>query len=134
MLDLSSGTGYGRIDAEDAVIAPLVIVAAFVLGGAASIELFGYAFSDTAFEVAGQSPSVAFVVAALGFGAAWLTNRPDIDGMDQEYTYLTAAGIGSLVALEFVPQVADVVAGSDPLGFIVASLIGGAYYAVSYLG
>jgi hypothetical protein len=133
-LDLSGGTGYGRIDAEDAVISPLVIVAAFVLAGAASVSMFGYAFSDVAFTVSGVSPSIAFIVAAGGFAVAWLTNRPDIDGLDQEYTILAGAGMLALVGMEFVPAVQNMVVGSDVLGFIAASLVGGAFYVVSYLG
>lgn len=134
MLDLSSGTGYGRIDAEDAIVSPFFVLATFVLSGVASVSIFGYDFAEGATEIAGHEPSIAFVVAVVALGIAWATNRPDIDGMDSEYQYLTVGGAALLVGMEFVPQVSEFVAGSDAVGVVAAAVLGGTYYAIAYLG
>lgn len=54
--------------------------------------------------------------------------------MDDVETYAVGGTVLLLLANEFVPQVNDLIVGSDVVGLIAVALMSAGYYAVAYLG
>ncbi|WIV66558.1 hypothetical protein [Natrialbaceae archaeon AArc-T1-2] len=130
----SNGAGYGRIDTEDAILAPAFLIGSLVMSGIATIEVFGFNLADTAYSAAGLDPSWAFIISVLALAGAWVTNEPDLSKMDDEYTYIVAGMSGILVANEFWAYAHDLITTSDAIGLVVVVIMAAGFYVVSYLG
>jgi hypothetical protein len=130
----ASGNGHNKIDTEDAIMAPAFLIGTMAMSGIASISIFDYALTDAAFSVGQTGITWAFLVAVAALGFAYATNGPALDKMDDVETYAVGGTVLLLLANEFVPQVNDLIVGSDVVGLIAVALMSGGYYAVAYLG
>lgn len=133
VLNIGQEAGEGVIDTEDAILAPIFVIAGVAMSGG-TIQWLGYDLNSIAYEFSGYSLTYAFILAVVALGVAWFSNQPEISKMEEEYTYLTIGMIVLLFAQEFVPTVSDFIAGSTIAQLAVVLVYAGGFYAVSYLG
>ena len=124
----------GGLDLQDLVVAPLYSLAAVVLTGIGSFTLYGYSLDQSLWSGSGVTISLAFIIALLGLGASWMTNRAG-DGwgdLDDLESAAVGGGIILLLGMAFIPAVQDLVLGSQAAGTAAFVLLSGAYTVVAW--
>jgi hypothetical protein len=96
--------------------------------GIADVMWFEVAFADDIFN----GITVGATVALLTIGIAYVTNDNDIRDMDEVYQASFAITIGLIILIPLVPQVEDLVTGSNFLASMVALAGALGYAAVAY--
>lgn len=123
----------GKVDSEDAILAPLFTLSAGASVGIANVSLFGYSIQDIAFSIGGQGIAIAAVLAALALGVAFVTNETDLGQLDDEYYYASIATVGLVVAMPLVPAAHDFAVSNDFVALLVVVIESAGFMAISYL-
>lgn len=124
----------GRIDVEDAILAPLFTMGAAVQNGFADVTIFGTSLSSALTSLGGTSISWAFLIGLLALLIAYATNQPDLDDMDQMETGLALGTVGLVLGVTFVPAINSFILSNDFIGLVVLAVEAAGFYALSYLG
>ena len=125
---------YGEIDFEDAILSPLFVIAAAVSTGLATVTIFDTSLGGTMFSAGGQEIGYASVISVAVLGAAWVTNQPDLDNMDDMESYAVIGTAIAVVGVPLIPALHSFVTGNDLVSLIVMCVQAAGFYAVSYLG
>lgn len=123
----------GKVDSEDAILAPLFTLSAAASVGIANVTMFGYSIQDTAFTLGGQGIAIAAVLAALALGTAFVTNETDLSRLDDEYYYASIATVGLVVAMPLVPAAQNFATSNDFVALLVVTVETAGFMAISYL-
>jgi len=102
-----------EIDTEDAAVFAIFGLGAAASVGIADVQLFGFAFSDPMPFLEIGSATVATLVSLICFGWIWITNEPDLDTLDDNYTYMVLGTVALIVAVPLIPSLHDFVTSSD---------------------
>lgn len=121
-----------EIDTEDAAVFALFGLAAAATVGIADVTLFGYAFSDPMPYLNMENLSIATGISLAAFAWVWYTNEPDLDRMDDNYTYAVMGTLALIVAIPLVPQIADLVMANDALALGAVAIQSAGVVIVSY--
>jgi len=124
----------GGLDLQDLVVAPLYSLAAVVLTGIGSFTLYGYSLDQSLWSGSGVTITLAFIIALLGLGASWMTNRAGDgwDDLDDLESAAVGGGIILLLGMAFIPAVQDLVLGSQAAGTVAFLVLSGAYTVVAW--
>jgi len=135
---------FGRIDVEDAILAPIFTLSAAVSAGITDVVVYGTDLSTTAYTVGGSTDPIAtlsysFIISLLALAGVILSNELHkgrggvLDGLDDEEKYVVYAGGAAVFGLQFLQPVQDAIVGSDPLGTVVLLLEAAMFYALAYV-
>lgn len=141
VMDMESTVSAGRVDTEDAVLAPFYTLGTAATTSVATVSIFGTSLGSQALSVGGASFSWAFVVSATALVLAWVTNEMSIEDVTSEngsletsYRYLVIGTVAIHLGLELVPEFSSAVVGSDPISVAILAILSAGYYTISYLG
>lgn len=124
---MATRNGQRNIDLIDLLPAQVAGVMFLIQFGIVELIAYDGAFDlDQAYAIAGFDISLAFIVSAGALAVIVATNELGADDvmfwdegsgeLDQIYGGAIAGTIGILVGVEFVPQINDMVVGSDVFG------------------
>lgn len=131
-----------NFDAEDTALLGLVAVAASVMAGVGTFELFGYSLSDT-YAMLGGDFTLAYIATVGAFGFTVWTNEMDLDPstlrenardeLDDTYYYTLLAGVAVLALWPFIPEISNWVTSSDITAVVFIAGSVGTQLAIGYL-
>jgi len=135
---------FGRIDVEDAILAPIFTLSAAVSAGITDVVVYGTDLSATAYTLGSSTDPIAtlsysFIISVLALAGVILTNElykgrgGVLNGLDDEEKYVVYAGGAAVFGLQFLQPVQDAIVGSDPLGTVVLLLEAAMFYALAYV-
>jgi hypothetical protein len=135
---------FGRIDVEDAILAPIFTLSAAVSAGITDVTIYGTDLGTTAYTLgSGTDPiatlSYSFFISVLALGGVILTNELHkgsggmLNSLDDEEKYVVYAGGAAIFGLQFLQPVQDAIIGSDPLGTVVLLIEAAMFYALAYV-
>lgn len=124
----------GQIETEDAIISPAFIIAGAVAAGIATVSAMGYSLSTSLFSLGGISVSAAGAVTVTALVAAWVSNEPNPERMDDVEKYATYGTLALVFGTTFLPSIHTFVTSNDIVGLVVLAVEASGYYAISYLG
>lgn len=124
----------GEIDPIDAFLSPLFVISGAASLGVISMNLIGtnFALADTAFGFGGTTVSFATILAVLAVGVAYLTNRPDLRGLEDHETAAVVIAVVFILGNELVPLIESLVMlhPATQIGSLVVSAAG--WYVIAY--
>jgi len=123
---------HNEIDKEDAAVFALFGLGAASSVGIADVQLFGYAFSDPMPYLDIGTATVATLVSLLCFAWIWITNDPDMDKLDDTYTYLVMGTVALIVAVPLVTQLHSFITANDAIALAAVMVQSAGAVAVSY--
>lgn len=123
----------GQIETEDAILSPAFVISGAVAAGIASVSAMGYSLSTSLFSVGGVSVTAAGAIATVALLAAWMSNEPNPERMDDTAKYATYGTIALVLGTTFLPSVNSVVTSNDIVGLVVIAIEASGFYAISYL-
>lgn len=135
---------FGRIDVEDAILAPIFTLSAAVSAGITDVVVYGTDLSSTAYTVGSSTDPIAtlsysFIISVLALAGVIVSNELHkgsggmMDSLEDEEKYVVYAGGAAIFGLQFIAPVQDAVVGSDPIGTVVLLIEAGMFYALSYI-
>jgi len=123
----------GKVDSEDAILAPLFALAAGSAVGIANVSMFDRTLQDTALTLGGTDIAIGSFIAVAVLVVAWITNDADLSNLDDEYYYATIATAVLVVGVPFVPAISDFVTSNDFLALAAVIVQSAGFMAISYL-
>jgi len=132
--NLTSLHTEGGYDLQDVLGAPAFGLAAVVITGIGTFELFGINFSETLFAASSLDVSIALVVATLLLGLSWTTNRAgDTWGdLDEVESLAVGGALVILIGMAAIPAVRDFVLSSNATGTVGFILLSAAYTVLAW--
>jgi len=135
---------FGRIDVEDAILAPIFTLSAAVSAGITDVVVYGTDLSATAYTLGSSTDPLAtfsysFILSVLALAGVIITNELHkgrggvLDSLEDEERYVVYGGGAAIFALQFLQPVQDAVVGSDPIGTAVLLLEAAMFYALAYV-
>jgi len=124
----------GGFDLQDILGAPAFGLAAVVISGIGTFELFGINFADTLFSYSSLDVSIAIAVATLLIGLSWVTNRAgdNWDDLDEIESLAVGGGLLLLAGMAAVPAVSDFILSSNATGTVGFILLSAAYTVLAW--
>lgn len=120
--------------------ANLVLAAAYALGAAVGIglfglsdlELLGYTLSETATTLSGYDIAYHHVLSVVGLGGAWILNQPSWGRLGQGKQGLIGLSAVILGVSIVSPETLESVISNQTVGIVVFGLQGGGYWGIAY--
>ena len=123
----------GEVDTEDAFLSSIFALSAGAAVGIADVSMFGFSLADTGFTMGGTTISIGAMLAAGALAAAYLTNEPNLDTLEDEYRYAVFGTVALVVAIPLVPSLNQFVTSNDFIALAAVSVQSAGFMAVSYL-
>src|SRR6056297_445489 len=130
-LSLHTACGF---DLQDVLGAPAFGLAAVVITGIGTFNLFGVNFGETLWSASSLNVSIAMVVAVLLLGLSWTTNRAgDSWGdLDELESVAVGGGLVILIGMAAIPAVRDFVLSGNATGTVAFVLLSSAYTVLAW--
>ncbi len=124
----------GGFDLQDILGAPAFGLAAVVISGIGTFNLYGVNFADTLFSYSSLNVSIAIAVAALLLGLSWATNRAGDNwgDLDEIESIAVGGGLVLLLGMAAIPAVQDFVLSGNATGTVAFILLSSAYTVVAW--
>ena len=124
----------GGFDLQDVLGAPAFGLAAVVITGIGTFNLFGISFGETLFSASSAQVSIAMLVATLLLGLSWATNRAGDtwDDLDELESIAVGSGMVILIGMAAIPAVRDFVLSGNATGTVAFILLSAAYTVTAW--
>ncbi len=134
------------IDIEDLVPAQAFSLVTLVQFGIVSLTAYGSFDLAQSMSLGGFNVSYAFIIAIVSLGAIAVTNELDLEdlkawddsarrssSLDDTYQWTLLGTVGITVGVEFIPQINNLVTGSDIIGTVAFAICVVGVWAVVWL-
>ncbi|WIV67099.1 hypothetical protein [Natrialbaceae archaeon AArc-T1-2] len=123
------------IDLNDAILAPIWVLASVVTAGVFAVEMLapiGASMSDPLYSAHGTDITYSFVIGMVVVVTAWLTNEQTPEEWTDVETVVLLLAIILNILGELVPLVSVTIHDYWPLGWLLVMLNGAAFYIIAY--
>jgi hypothetical protein len=124
----------GGFDLQDVLGAPAFGLAAVVITGIGTFNLFGINFGETLWSASSLEVSIALVVALFLLGLSWATNRAGDtwEDLDELESVAVGSGLVILLGMALVPAIREFVLASNATGTVAFILLSAAYTVTAW--
>jgi hypothetical protein len=124
----------GQFDKTDIALFTAFGLSAAVTLGIATVELYGFTLSDTAFTLGSNAIQISTLITLGALAFVYLTNESsDLASVPDSYRYITIGAIGVSVGLAVAPDTFSVLTQNDTYALLTFAAQATAYGVISYM-